>query len=729
MKLVQSNNISPKDLFKDESIFATMNRMLGVRGNFAEGYKSEYATSRGTYINGIYDTYPLSYGEKGYGYPDFGQIIVNLPDAQTIYIKVNGKKVSLESADLIHLNRIYDLEKGQTIREAHYVTNDKYEFKITEKRMALFFEPSVFVIEYAFKSLNYSGDIEIFSTLDGNVSSYSEKHDPRVSGVKKRLFNVKNINEDSIQVSTKSTEKNVYCKIVHSVPFDHHISGDKVVAQKEVNVSKGDKISFTKFAVYTTDEYHANYIEFGNKVLSQIQNEDYHQKQSEYLKNKEVLNKVQVFGNEATNIHVNYNLYQLFTSGGYDSHHNIAAKGLSGEGYEGHYFWDTETYMFPYFLMTDLKEAYNLLMFRYNTLDHAKKEARKLGHSIGAKYPWRTINGDEVSSYYPAGTAQYHINNIIAYSFIQYFYATKDISFMLTYGFEVLYQTAIVFLEIGTMVEGRFHINDVTGPDEYSAIVNDNYYTNKMTQFHMNYVVDFYKNHYKDIPIDVDEKLIKRLDKAAKNMVLLYDEKRNINVQDDAFLKKIDVDINNLKRPLLLNYHPLTIYRMKVLKQADVILAHYLLDDEPKSVMKDSIEYYEKITTHDSSLSKCIYSIMHARLGHKETSKKYFNDQLIIDIDDTLGNTSYGLHIANMGGTYLNILHGFLGLRLTKEGLKISPYLPDDWSGYRLNFTYLNCKISIRVEDQITIQSTNPIDILVYEKLYKVTKEVKISLK
>ena len=168
---------------------------------------------------------------------------------------------------------------------------------------------------------------------------------------------------------------------------------------------------------------------------------------------------------------------------------------------------------------------------------------------------------------------------------------------------------------------------------------------------------------------------------------------------------------------------------MKVLKQADVILAHYLLDDEDESIMRDSIKYYEKITTHDSSLSKCIYSIMHARLGHKDTSKKYFNEQVVIDIDDTLGNTGHGLHVANMGGTYLNILHGFLGLRLSDDGLIISPYLPDDWTGYELSFTYQNSKISVKVDKEINVKATTPVDIHVYGMLYPVVKEVVIPLK
>jgi alpha,alpha-trehalose phosphorylase len=531
-----------------------------------------------------------------------------------------------------------------------------------------------------------------------------------------------------MQISTNFTHQHVVALMHHSIEFDVEWSNRIVKAQTNLTLKQGESVVFKKTLVYTSDAYHQDLRETAQNILEDALKKDLFLQQERYLLDHPLLQPLKVYGNDDINHAVHYNLYQLSMSGAYDTYHQIPAKGLSGEGYEGHYFWDTETYMFPYFLLTDIEKAKDILLFRYHTLDNAKQEAKKLGHLVGAKYPWRTINGDEVSSYYPAGTAQYHINAIIAYSFINYYQVTNDIDFMIKYGLEVLYETALIYLQIGTFVNDSFHITNVTGPDEYSALVDNNYYTNKMAQYHINFLLEFVQEYRSSININLDDKALKLLKQASEKMVIPYDDSEGIHLQDESFMTRKDVDVEQLKRPLLLHYHPLTIYRMKAIKQADVALGYVLLDDEDTAIMKRSVSYYERYTTHDSSLSKCMYSIIHARLKSFKLAEQYFNEQWSIDLDNALGNTQYGLHVANLGGTYLTIVFGFLGARIHCGILEINPIVPSDWDGYQVSLMYRSQLIVITVKDSITVNVQKPCEISLYGQTIKVESTKTFSL-
>jgi alpha,alpha-trehalose phosphorylase len=714
MSIIKSYSTDPIQLLTDESIFSTSNQVLGVRGNFSEGYGAHYKTIRGTYINGIFGEYNYCYGEKGYAFPDKGQIIINLPDPQTIYIKVNETIVDLEHAKLLDVQRSFDTVKGIVKRKATYETKEGYRFIIEEKRLTSLKYKEVFLLDYQVTSVNFEGEITLISTLDGGVTNLQDDDDPRMSDVKEELFDITSISSDlkSISILTKKTNFAIHVAMEHDKKMGYEITNKTIVGTKKVHLKQHETFSLRKYVVYTTSKHHQDMIKENQQVMNKILKEDLYHIQEESVKKAHIHDVINVY-NEDINKIIHYNLYQLYTSGGADEHSNIAAKGLSGEGYEGHYFWDTDIYMFMFFLMNNIEIAKNLLMFRYHTLDEAIIRARELGHKRGAKYPWRTIDGKEVSPYYPAGTAQYHINAAIAHSFIQYYHVTNDVDFIIQKGFKVLYETAMIYLEIGNFYNGEFHINNVTGPDEYTAVVNNNYYTNKMAQHHMRFVIDFYQKH-KDVLKEIaDEDTIQEMVNASEQMVLPFDQTLNIYAQDDHFLSKKRLDFSQIRKPMLLHYHPLSIYRAQVCKQADVVLAHYLLDDEPMDVMRDSLNYYEAITTHDSSLSKCIYSIMYSRVGNIEKAYEYFDEQLRMDIDNTLSNTHHGLHVANLGGTYLTIVSGFLGLR-TNDGLSIRPYLPTSWPGYEVNMMYRGVKCHFKVTSDLEITTNHPIDITVY---------------
>jgi alpha,alpha-trehalose phosphorylase len=433
-------------------------------------------------------------------------------------------------------------------------------------------------------------------------------------------------------------------------------------------------------------------------------------KQKHYLDAFWNKSDIQITGDNELQQGIRFNLYQLLQSVGKDSVSNISAKGLSGEGYEGHYFWDTEIYMFPVFLMTQPDIAKQLLLHRFSILDAAKDRAKEVGHKKGALFPWRTITGTECSGFFPAGTAQYHISADIAYSFVQYYLATKDKTFLKEYGAELLVETARLWIDTGHEKDGQFRIDDVTGPDEYTCIVNNNYYTNVMAKNNLQWAVRALEI-VKGYDADAYKQLLNRLSvtqvelaewtRAGERMFLPYDEKLGIHAQDDTFLNK---DIWNIedtpkeKFPLLLHYHPLTLYRYQVCKQADTVLGHFLLEDEADiETIRQSYDYYEKVTTHDSSLSYCVFSIMAAKLGYDEKAYHYFNETARLDLDNTHKNTKDGLHMANMGGTWLALVYGFAGLRVKEEGLAFQPKLPEEWSSLQFRVQYEGKTLSVNL--------------------------------
>jgi alpha,alpha-trehalose phosphorylase len=409
---------------------------------------------------------------------------------------------------------------------------------------------------------------------------------------------------------------------------------------------------------------------------------------------------------------VRFNQFHLLQSVGRDGRTNIAAKGVTGEGYEGHYFWDTEIYVFPFFLFSKPEIARALLQYRYTILPKARERARQMGHERGALYPWRTIAGEECSAYFPAGSAQYHINADIAYSIRLYLQATGDFDFIAQQGAEIVLDTARIWIGIGSYDrQQRFCINAVTGPDEYTAIVNNNYYTNAMARMHMTFAADVAERLRTERPADyarvaasigLDDEEIAAWRAASSAMRLPYDEALGIHEQDDSFLSKKTWDFANTPKenyPLLLHYHPLVIYRHQVCKQADVVLALLLLSNEfSLDDKRRDFDFYERVTTHDSSLSSCIFSMVASEVGYHDKAYAYFMETARLDLDNTHGNTEYGVHTAAMAGTWLGVAYGFAGMRLDGGGLRFAPVLPEKWRGYRFKAHVHGALLEVEVD-------------------------------
>ncbi|MEC9484834.1 MAG: glycosyl hydrolase family 65 protein [Candidatus Izemoplasma sp.] len=716
-------DITEQNLLIDESLFSTANRRFGVRGALAEGVKSHFNTYRDCLINGVYETYPYTYGEKGKGYPDNGQFIIALPDIQTIYIKVAGDILNLDHANITSMTRVFDTTTGKVSRQTTY-QKDTFIFHVKETRITPFDHPNLYIAKYTVETENYDGQIELVSTINNKRRKNEHVHDPRFHESNQLTHTFELIDDNTVKTSTIHTNFHIYFGMYHSceMTYEQSQEGELLTAKKYHHLTKDSPVSVTKYVVITSSIYETNPYSENKKMLNILPNksiDDYSNTvtQSIFIKDNTVITEA-----------LNYNLYQLYASGPSDNYHSIPAKGLSGKGYEGHYFWDSEMYMFPYFLLTAPKEAKALLLFRYNTLDKARQEAKKLNHSIGVKFPWRTINGDEVSPYFPAGTAQYHINAIIAIQFLNYYFVTDDEEFLLKKGFEVIYKTALVYLEIGHFHDGKFHINNVTGPDEYTAIVNNNYYTNSLAKYHIEALIKVYNTHKDKIDIQVNKNHLKRLKEAAEKMVIPYNATVDINPQDEAFMQKKKLNLETAKRPLLLHMHPLTIYRHQVCKQADTILSHMLLNNEKRSTMYNSLKYYQDITIHDSSLSKCIFSVMNSRIGDLDTGYAYFKQQLMTDLNNAHKNTQHGLHIANMGGTYLTVVYGFLGLHISEGGISLAPKLPGDIKEYDVSLIYKGAHITISVKENISIKTDKEISLDIYGQKYVISNETRLKL-
>jgi len=710
---------------RDESIFTCASGRLGVRGCFEEGVPSNAISIRGAYINGFGDTESINYNEKLHGFPEEKQTLVNLPDCQTIEIFVDNEKLCCWSDKVTDYSYVLDMKNGVVRREFVYQT-PKGKIKLSFTRLSSFVRQGLFVIRCKVEAIDFTGDIKIVSSLNGDVSNFTVANDPRVasgSGKMLKVISAENIllkhKIQRVEVETRNCHRRLSTSVINKLIVDDNET-DFSYDSNNALLSATANIHLDKHNVVTLDKYcyYQEIIgdnETNRELFSAVEDgiETIIHEQQSYMDNFWSNSRVLINSKEIKQEHLDLCLYVMLCSAGRDGKTSIAAKGLSGEGYEGHYFWDCETYIYPFFLNTNPSISKSLLEYRYSKLDEAKKHAREMGHEIGALYPWRTITGSECSSYFPSGSAQYHINGDIARAFIQYWNTTEDYEFLPKIC-EVLLETSRLWIDVGHFDQGLFKIDCVTGPDEYTCLVNNNYYTNKGAANNLEGAVrlinilkdtDSYEEFVRKTNLQ-DSELVD-FESAYSKMYYPYDEKLDIVKQDDSFLNKKKMDLSSISKdkfPLLLHYHPLYLYRYQVCKQADAVLADYQYGDLKASTSMKTFKYYEECTTHDSSLSKCIFGNMAARLGDLNKAKNYFIETLATDINDHKGNTRDGLHMANMGGCYDMVVGGFAGLRIHQDSISLFPMLPDGIDNYSFSIIYKGRKVSISVNsDETTI--------------------------
>lgn len=732
---LRKDRIDRDTLLMEESLFTVGNGYLGVRGCFEEGYGSEAVpTIRGSYINGIYDQIPVVYTESAYGFPKIQDKQPRVMDTQTCEVYLDGERASLFTGQHHKYQRILDYQTGVLTRTYRYVTQSGKEASLSFKRLASLAYCHLLAYEV---QVIYDGAIELRSVVDTDVKNDYVQDDPRVSSHEGQLLHTTEmaIEQDLLicGMTTTTTQLQVYTAVAHISESPNHLS---VEDKKGVCVlTDHGSIKLEKYCVLTDSLRCSNPRVYGLSLLQELKKQDFESlmaHQGDALRLYWTASDIVIMGDAPIQASIRFMLFQMLQSVGIDAYANVSAKGLSGEGYEGQYFWDTEIYIIPALQLNQSNRAKNLLDYRYRILPFARERALELGHRRGAAYPWRTISGIECSSYFPAGTAQYHINADIAYAFIQYYLYTADVSYLFEKGAEVIWETARIWLEIGNYSDGQFMIHNVTGPDEYTAVVSNNYYTNAMAKYHLTWAAEIYRilersqdkmlqNMGRELMmrLQLDKVEIEAMAEAASKMYLPYDPVLKIHPQDDTFLKKpiwpFEETLDH-QYPLLLHFHPLTIYRHQVLKQADTVLAHYLLEDyTTQEVIRNSFAYYEKLTTHDSSLSACIYGIMASRCGDAEKAYAYFLESVDLDLADTHKNTKDGLHMANIAGTILSIFHGFAGMRVGDRGISFRPKLPQAWTGYHYNMMYQGRHLRVEMSDvfKLTLISGEPLRVCI----------------
>ena len=723
---IHETKFNKKYVPRAETLFALANGYLGMRGVFDEGVPTE---ENGTFLNGFYEDRPLVYGESAYGFPTVCESMLNVTDTKLIKLYVNGDFFDLSKAEIVEYNRYLDMKNATLNREVLWKSVDGNRIQVKSKRFVSYKRKHAAAIQYEVKVLDAPARLTLVSEIiTPEGKKVNKEVDPRrAQGFSERVLHPAfQQNEDERIIlchQTASSGLTLAAGIDHvfesSSAFtkDQKLKEDSGCIIYSIDAQAGTTIKLTKYSAHHFEQdSDLREISFtAGLTLDRIKRRGFEQlliDQEEYVQNFWKRSDVQIDSEDQTlQIATRWNLFQLLQSYARAEGYGIPAKGLTGEAYEGHYFWDLEIYILPFVIYSAPQTAQALLKYRYNTLDNARARAKELGHP-GALFPWRTITGKESSAYYAAGTAQYHINADIAFSVKKYVQVTNDQEFLHEYGLEILIETARFWLDLGYYSDAHddsFCINGVTGPDEYTAVVNNNYYTNVMAKDNLLFASASIKELQSSNPqkyeelsssLNFNSKEADEWEKAGNAMFLPYDHELGIHPQDDDFVSKEQWDFENTpedKYPLLLHFHPLNIYRHQVLKQADTVLAMFLMGNQfSLEDKKRNFQYYDALTTGDSSLSASIQSIMAAEIGDLDLALKYFDLSVKMDIEDMGNNMKDGAHIAATGGSWMAIVFGFGGMRDYNGNISFKPQLPNSWN--RLQFSVTASSRLIQVE-------------------------------
>jgi len=726
-----------------ETQFAVANGYLGMRGNPEEGRDTHH---HGTYVNGFHETWHIQHAEDAFGLAREGQTMVNAPDTKTIRVYVDDEPLRVGTADLEHYERSIDFRDGILRRELTWRTPSGKKVVIRTTRMVSMVEKHLAVMTYEIELPEEPAPVVVSSQVLNRQDGEDEYHiappdghrdfDPRRGeGMDHRVLEPRlKRGEGGFQTlgyKCANSGMTVAVAVDHQLTTDDDVTvrtdvdDDAASIVYHAHVTPGRVLRLTKMAAYHTSGA-VPVRELADRCTRTLMRahdrgvEDLHRTQRDWYDHFWHRADVEVEGPAETQQAIRFNLFQLAQASARAETAGIAAKGVTGSGYSGHYFWDTETYVLPFLIYTRPQFARNALRFRYSLLDKARARAKELAVN-GALYPWRTINGEEASAYYEAGTAQYHINADIAHALVKYMWATGDEEFMIREGVDVLVETARMWVSLGFFADdGRFHIHGVTGPDEYTTVVDNNLFTNAMARFNLvaaavacKRIAGLNDGRWEAIcrRLKLGDDELAQWRRAAENMVIAYDAELGVHPQDQDFLAKEvwDHDLEEPKRPLLLHFHPLVIYRHQVLKQADVVLAMFLRGDEfSEDDKRRNFEYYDPLTTGDSTLSAVVQSIIAAEIGYCEEAFEHFSKALVVDLADVHGNAADGIHVASCGGVWSALVSGFGGMRDYRGAISFDPRVPAEWGALTFRLTVRGVHVRVRVtHEELTVVNLN----------------------
>jgi alpha,alpha-trehalose phosphorylase len=743
-------------LAQTESVLALANGHLGLRANLDEG---EPHGIPGTYLNSLFEFRPLPYAEAGYGYPESGQAIINVTNGKLIRLLVDDEPFDVRYGTLRRHERVLDLRAGLLERHVEWVSPAGQSVRVASTRMVSFTQRAIAAIDYRVEPLDEPARIVVLSELAANEPMPSLGPDPRVAEalaapLRPEMHQLRDLSAVLVH-STAGSQLRLAAAMDHVVEgspradaagallIDGDVEPDLARVMVTALLQPGESLRVVKFLAYGWSAVRTRQALHDQVTAALVAArhtgwEELAAEQRAYLDDFWARADVEVDGDPEIQQAVRLGLFHVLQAGARGERRPIPAKGLTGPGYDGHAFWDTETFVLPVLTYTVPTAAGDELRWRHSILPKARRRAKMLGLE-GAAFPWRTIDGDECSAYWPAGTAGFHINADIADAVVRYLDATDDDEFDREVGFDLLVETARLWRSLGHYDrEGRFRIDGVTGPDEYSAIADDNVYTNLMAQQNLRAAADAAERHLTRCPgLGVDDREISGWRAAAAAMCIPYDERLRIHPQSEGFLDHEVWDFASTKPdqyPLMLSFPYFDLYRKQVVKQADLVLAMHLrgdaFDEEQKA---RNFSYYERITVRDSSLSSATQAVIAAELGHLDLAYDYLAESALIDLQDLQHNTRTGVHMAALAGAWSALVAGFGGLRVVPgEGiLAFAPRLPQGVGRLAVNLCYRGRRLRLVTTPQEATYSLldgEAIELLHHGKRFTLTAEAAVAM-
>jgi alpha,alpha-trehalose phosphorylase len=703
------------DLLEEtETLFALSNGHLGLRGNLDEG---EPSGAPGTFLNAFYETRPLPYAEVAYGYPEDGQTMINVTNGKVIRLLVDDEPFDVRYGHLQRHERALDLCDGVLRREAEWVSPAGQAVRVRTTRLVSFAQRSVAAILFEVEPLGHAARVVVQSELVANEPVPEENGDPRAAAALRAPL-----------VSEDHGHHQLRARLIHharqsglrmAAGMDHIVEGpDGTVTAAETEpdlarvtisteLAPGQRLRIVKLLAYGWSSQRSlpslrDQVDAALAAARRTGWDGLVRAQRAYLDEVWERADVELDGDPALQQAVRFAIFQVVQAGARAERRAIPAKGLTGSGYDGHAFWDMDAYTLRALTYFAPEAARDALGWRHATMDLAEARAHEIGLE-GATFPWRTIRGQECSGYWPAGTAAFHVNAAVADAVRRYVMATGDEEFERGPGLDLVVATARLWRSLGHHdAAGGFRIDGVTGPDEYTALVNNNVYTNLMAARNLLTAVELAVHHpERAAELDVDEEEIASWRDAADAMVIPYDEELGITAQSEGFtrLRKWDFEATPPdKYPLLLHYHNYLLYSTQVVKQADLVFALYACGEsfDPEQKARD-FAYYERVTVRDSSLSAAIQSIVAAEVGHLGLAYEYFAETAFVDLRDLAGNTRDGVHLAALAGAWLAVVAGFGGMRDHGDTLTFAPRLPSRLSRIAFRMLYRGRRLRIEI--------------------------------
>jgi len=734
-------------LAQSESIFALSNGHIGLRGNLDEGDPHGLP---GSYLNSFYEVRPLPYAEAGYGFPDDGQNVINVTNGKIIRLLVDDEPFDIRYGTLHSHERVLDMKAGTLTRTVEWSSPAGARVKVTSVRLVSLTQRAIAAVNYTVEAVGAKLRLVLQSEIVANEELPQRSKDPRVAAVMENplVSEEHQCTNDTGPARAILVHKTRASGLRIAAAMSHVITGPEKMATRiesypdlgrltiAAEVGAGEKVQLVKFIGYGWSSQRSKpaVVDQVSAALAAAHLTGWDgllAEQRAYLDAFWEGADVEVEGDTEIQQAVRFGLFHILQAGARAEHRPIAAKGLTGTGYDGHTFWDTETFVLPVLMYTHPSAAADALRWRHLTLNEARRHAAQLGLD-GAAFAWRTIHGEECSGYWPAGTAAFHINADIADAVARYLDATEDAEFEREVALELLVETARLWRSLGQHnAAGNFRIEGVTGPDEYSAVKDNNIYTNLMAQRNLACAADLaVKLPDEAGRLGVTTEEVASWRDAAAAMYIPFDDRLGVHQQHEGFTDYARWDFKNTGQdhyPLLLHFPYFQLYRKQVVKQADLVLAMYMRPDAFTPEQKArNFAYYEPLTVRDSSLSACTQGVMAAEVGQLDLAHDYLAEAALMDLRDVEHNTSDGVHMASLAGSWMALVAGFGGMRAGAGLLAFSPRLPGGIARICFRLRYRGRKLRITIgPDQALYELLDgkALEIIHHGKEFKLTKK------